>query len=36
MPGPEHADDDTVRELKNFFRALFLARGFGVRLLVDY
>jgi hypothetical protein len=36
MPAPGESDDDTVRELKTFFRALFLARGFGVRLLVDY
>jgi hypothetical protein len=36
MPAPSEVDDDTVRELKAFFRALFLARGFGVRLLVDY
>jgi len=36
MPAPDPIDDDTVRELKSFFRALFLARGFNVRLLVDY
>jgi hypothetical protein len=36
IPGPGGDDDDTIRELKTFFRAMFLARGFGVRLLVDY
>lgn len=36
IPAPSPHDDDTVRELKAFFRALFLARGFGVRLLLDY
>ena len=36
MPAPDEEDDDTVRELKGFFRALFLAKGFNVRLLVDY
>jgi hypothetical protein len=36
IPPPGEADDDTIRELKAFFRALFLARGFGVRMLLDY
>lgn len=36
IPPPREGDDDTVRELKAFFRALFLARGFGVKLLLDY
>ncbi len=36
IPPPGERDDDTIRELKAFFRALFLARGFGVKLLLDY
>lgn len=36
IPAPSSRDDDTIRELKAFFRAMFLARGFGVRLLLDY
>jgi hypothetical protein len=36
IPAPSQDDDDTIRELKAFFRALFLARGFGVKLLLDY
>jgi len=36
IPAPNGKDDDTIKELKAFFRAMFLARGFGVRLLLDY
>ncbi|MBI3725488.1 hypothetical protein HY251_16280 [bacterium] len=36
IPAPDETDDDTIKELKQFLRALFLARGFGVRMLVDY
>jgi hypothetical protein len=36
IPPPGNGDDDTIKELKAFFRALFLARGFGVRMLLDY
>ncbi len=36
IPAPRSDDDDSVKELKAFFRALFLARGFGVKLLVDF